>query len=134
MTKRKVTKITAIILVLMCVVMVSTALAYQYLFWTNTGIGKVSATVARATASTEATQNVNTVSVTVQLQRLYNGSWQNYGSSYTATRSNYFYVDISRDITIERGYAYRTMSIHTVIHNGKTETAFPIYSGGMAFA
>ena len=71
------------------------------------GTGKIT-----AGGTTVAQKVVSTVSVTVRVERLVNGTWQVY-DSWTSTRYNAASATTSRTMSVPTGYYYRAHSFHS---------------------
>lgn len=61
--------------------------------------------------STTANRIVDEISVTVVVQRLVNGNWQNY-HTWDAEKTNAAYVSTSKTLTVPTGYYYRVTCSH----------------------
>ena len=61
--------------------------------------------------STTAQRVVDKISVTVKVQRLVNGNWQNY-HTWMAEKTNAAYVSTSKTLTVPTGYYYRVVCSH----------------------
>lgn len=61
--------------------------------------------------STTAQRVVDEISVTVKVQRLVNGRWQNY-HTWDAEKTNAAYVSTSKTLTVPTGYYYRVSCSH----------------------
>lgn len=73
----------------------------------TSSISKVSTTSVRITGTTVEPTSARVI---VQLQVYKNGSWQNYGSS--VSNSGRGRITATKVVTIDRGYKYRTKSVH----------------------
>lgn len=60
---------------------------------------------------TTAQRVVDKISVTVKVQRLVNGNWQNY-HTWSAEKTNAAYVSTSKALTVPTGYYYRVCCSH----------------------
>lgn len=60
---------------------------------------------------TTAQRIVDEISVTVKVQRLVNGRWQNY-HTWSAEKTNAAYVSTSKTLTVPTGYYYRVCCTH----------------------
>lgn len=69
---------------------------------------------------------VSKISVTVRVQRLVNGNWQEY-TSWSATKYNSAYVSTSKTLSVPRGYYYRVYSIHTAASDSSGSYTNGIY-------
>lgn len=70
------------------------------------GTGKIA-----AGGDTTAQRIVDEISVTVVVQRLVNGSWQNY-LTWSASKTNAAYVSTSKTLYVPTGYYYRVCCTH----------------------
>ena len=61
--------------------------------------------------STTGQRVVSKISVTVCVQRLVNGNWQNY-HTWMAEKTNAAYVSTSKTLTVPTGYYYRVVCSH----------------------
>ena len=61
--------------------------------------------------STTGQRVVSKISVTVCVQRLVNGNWQNY-HTWSAEKTNAAYVSTSKTLTVPTGYYYRVSCSH----------------------
>lgn len=61
--------------------------------------------------STTGQRVVDEISVTVCVQRLVNGNWQNY-HTWSAEKTNAAYVSTSKTLTVPTGYYYRVSCSH----------------------
>lgn len=86
------------------------------------GTGKIG-----AGGSTVGQQVVSKITVVVQVERLENGRWYTYGSSWTATNYNSAYVTTSKIKTVPRGYYYRVRSTHYANSDVSTSCTNGIY-------
>ena len=59
---------------------------------------------------------VSTISVTVRVEKLVNGSWVSY-TSWSATKNNAALVSTSKTLSVPIGYYYRVYSIHKANSN-----------------
>ena len=73
------------------------------------------------TGSTSAYQTVDTIKVTLYLQRLENGRWVHVATLGPRAKYNTNYVSNSKTYSVARGYYYRVYGGHTVIENGSSE-------------
>ena len=73
------------------------------------------------TGSTSAYQTVDTIKVTLLLQRLEGNSWVTIATLGPRTKYNTNYVSNSKTYSVARGYYYRVTGGHTVIENGTSE-------------
>ena len=83
---------------------------------TSAGTGSVT-----VTGSTSAYQTVDTIKVTLYLQRLESGSWVTIATLGPKSKYNANYVSNSKTYSVARGYYYRVTGGHTVIENGTSE-------------
>ena len=98
----------------------------------NNGGGNITVTGHRqvmVTGDTVARQNVDSVKVTIHLQRLEGGSWETVASYGPTVKYNTDYVSASRTYSIAGGYYYRMTGSHTVIENGEFESAVSSTNG-----
>lgn len=92
----------------------------------NNGGGNITVTGYRQvmiTGDTVARQNVDSVKVTIHLQRLEGGSWVTIASYGPTVKYNTYFVSASRTYSVTGGYYYRMTGSHTVIENGEFESA-----------
>lgn len=75
------------------------------------------------TGETVARQSVDSVKVTMHLQRLEGGNWVTIASYGPTVKYNTYYVSASRTYSVAGGYYYRMTGTHTVIKNGEFESA-----------
>lgn len=61
------------------------------------------------------------VSVSIYLERLVNGSWQTV-TSRSHTASNTYFTSYGISLAVRKGYYYRVVGSHSVTHNGITES------------
>lgn len=90
------------------------------------GAGRITVTGYRQvmlTGDTVARQNVDSVKVTLHLQRLEGGSWVTIASYGPTVKHNTYYVTASRTYSVAGGYYYRMTGSHTVIEGDKFESA-----------
>lgn len=80
--------------------------------------------------STSAYQTVDTIKVTLYLQRLENGQWVHVTTLGPRAKYNTNYVSNSKTYSVARGYYYRVYGGHTVIENGSSE-ALTSYTNGV---
>lgn len=73
---------------------------------TKVGTGKIG-----AGGSTTGQRIVNKISVTVVVQRLVNGSWENY-HTWSAEKTDAAYVSASKTLSVPTGYYYRVSCSH----------------------
>lgn len=98
----------------------------------NNGGGGITVTGYRqvlVTGETIARQNVDSVKVTIHLQRLEGGSWVTIASYGPTVKYNTYYVSASRTYSVSGGYYYRMRGSHTVIENGEFESAASATNG-----
>ena len=96
-------------------------MAYQYfrtgyVFISNEGNGTLF-----LSGETMAKQQVSVIEVTICLQQYKNGTWVDIWSD-TATKLGASTVVINRSVTVPRGYNYRLRGIHSVYHQGVSES------------
>ena len=72
----------------------------------KSGTGKI--TVG---GTTIAQKQVDSIKVTVMVERLVNGNWVSY-TSWSASKKDAYSVSTSKTLTVPRGYYYRVISIH----------------------
>ncbi len=92
----------------------------------SNGAGRITVTGYRQvmiTGDTIARQDVDSVKVTIHLQRLEGGSWVTIASYGPTVKYNTYYVSASRTYSVSGGYYYRMRGSHTVIENGEFESA-----------
>lgn len=70
----------------------------------------------------------DTLKLTINIQRLQNGTWINV-KSYSSTAYNATYLTKSYNCTVTRGYYYRVMAGCVATKGGTTETQIPITDG-----
>lgn len=98
----------------------------------NNGGGNITVTGYRQvmiTGDTVARQNVDSVKVTIHLQRLEGGSWVTIASYGPTVKYNTYFVSASRTYSVAGGYYYRMRGSHTVIENGEFESAVSATDG-----
>jgi len=103
-------------------------LATQYLtswscFIINNGDGTVS-----LTGYSQANQFVDQIWVSLYLQRWDGSNWVTVSSGYKTTVYNSDYAEGAQRLSVTRGYYYRTMAKHQVIHNGVNDPSSPASS------
>mgnify|MGYP003378535618 FL=1 len=90
------------------------------------GAGRITVTGSRQvmiTGDTVARQNVDSVKVTLHLQQLKGQNWVTIASYGPTVKYNTYYISTSRTYSVAGGYYYRMTGSHTVIENGKFESA-----------
>jgi len=67
------------------------------------------------------------------LQRWNGSNWVTVSSGYKTTNYNSDYAEGAQRLSVTRGYYYRTMAKHQVIHNGVNDPSSPAlsYSGSL---
>lgn len=70
----------------------------------------------------------DTLRLTINIQRLQNGTWVNV-KSYSSTAYNATYLTKSYNCTVTRGYYYRVMAGCIATKGGTTETQMPVTNG-----
>lgn len=70
----------------------------------------------------------DTISVTIYLQRLINGSWQTVSSRSHTARDTYF-TSYGISLSVTKGYYYRVTGVHTATKNGVRESTTTATSG-----
>lgn len=70
----------------------------------------------------------DTISVSLYLERLVNGSWQTV-SSRSHTASNTYYTSYGIPLAVKTGYYYRVRGLHIAVKNGVTESTTTATSG-----
>ena len=80
--------------------------------------------------STSCYRTVDSVKVTLYLQKLVGDNWEYVATIGPRTAFNNSYVAISRNYTVSGGYYYRVQGAHTAILNGVAETGIS-YSNGI---
>ena len=83
----------------------------------------------RITGSTSAHKKVSQVQVTVQLQRLKNGSWSHVLTLGPKIKYNANYVSNTTVYSVAGGYYYRAHGAHTAINGGTTESSISNSNG-----
>lgn len=83
----------------------------QYLQNGRSSIGKIGTGKIKVSATTNAQQQVATIKAAVVVERLVNGSWLSY-TSWTASRTNAYYLTTSKELVVPRGYYYRVRTLH----------------------
>lgn len=81
------------------------------------------------TGDTVARQTVDSVKVTIHLQRLEGGSWVTIASYGPTVKYNTYFVSANRTYSVAGGYYYRMRGSHTVIENGEFESAASVTDG-----
>lgn len=92
-----------------------------YFAFGRTGISKESSKSVYISGSTSCYETCNTVKVNVTLQKLKNGSWC-YVTERSHTEYNSTFSSVDDTISVDSGYYYRVVSVHSATKNGKTET------------
>lgn len=92
-----------------------------YFAFGRAGIAKESSSSVYISGSTSCYENCATVKVNITLQKLKNGSWR-YVTERSNTEYNTAFSSVSDTISVESGYYYRVVSVHSATKNGKTET------------
>lgn len=98
----------------------------------NNGGGNITVTGYRQvmiTGDTVARQTVDSVKVTIHLQRLEGGNWVTIASYGPTVKYNTYYVSASRTYSVSGGYYYRMRGSHTVIEGDKFESAASVTNG-----
>lgn len=70
----------------------------------------------------------DTLRLTINIQRLQNGTWVNV-KSYSSTAYNATYLTKSYNCNVTRGYYYRVMAGCVATKGGTTETQIPVTNG-----
>lgn len=78
----------------------------------SSSISKAGTGMITAGGTTIAQKIVSTVSVTVRVERLVNGSWQTY-TSWSSTRYDAASATTSRTLSVPTGYYYRAHCFHS---------------------
>lgn len=65
----------------------------------------------------QANRIVDEIYVEIYLQKWNGSSWQTVSNGYRKTANNNVYVSHSKNISVQTGVYYRTLSYHQVIHN-----------------
>ena len=76
--------------------------------------------------STTGQRVVDEISVTVCVQRLVNGRWQNY-HTWDAEKTNAAYVSTSKTLTVPTGYYYRVCCSHYAASDAGTSNTNALY-------
>lgn len=95
------------------------------IYFANGG-GNITVTGKRTvmvSGETVARQSVDSVKVTLHLQQLKGENWVTIASYGPTVKYNTYYVSASRTYSVTGGYYYRMTGSHTVIENGKFESA-----------
>lgn len=98
----------------------------------NNGGGNITVTGARTvmvSGETVARQSVDSVKVTIHLQRLEGENWVTIASYGPTVKYNTYYVSASRTYSVAGGYYYRMTGSHTVIEGDKFESAASATNG-----
>lgn len=98
----------------------------------SNGTGSITLTGSRTvliTGSTTARQTVDSVKVTMNLQRLKNNNWTTVSIYGPTVKNNAYHVSTSRTCSVTGGYYYRMYGGHTVIENGAFESATSCTNG-----
>lgn len=82
-----------------------------YLQSGSSTLSEISSGKIGAGGDTSANRIVDEISVTVVVQRLVNGSWQNY-LTWSASKTNAAYVSTSKTLYVPTGYYYRVSCSH----------------------
>lgn len=102
----------------------STALRGAYLLSGTSCIARKSTSLISISGATNATQTCDKVRLTLYVERStsYATGYGNYRTfTYSADDEYQIAKEIS-NISVERGYYYRVKGVHSVTHNGVTET------------
>lgn len=98
----------------------------------SNGAGRITVTGYRQvmlTGDTIARQNVDSVKVTIHLQRLEGNNWVTIASYGPTVKYNTYYVTVSRTYSVAGGYYYRMTGSHTVIEGDAFESAVSSTNG-----
>lgn len=96
------------------------------------GAGRITVTGYRQvmlTGDTIARQSVDSVKVTIHLQRLEGNSWVTIASYGPTVKYNTYYVSASRTYSVTGGYYYRMTGSHTAIEGDAFESAVSSTNG-----
>ncbi len=74
-----------------------------------------------ASANTSANREVDSIGVTIYVQKWNGSSWENFGAGNTLGGNDTAYYSNAVSKSVTPGYYYRTRSIHWVIENGVYE-------------
>lgn len=90
----------------------------------TSSIARASSTKINISGSTNATRTCDTVRLTLYVERSksYATGYSTYKSYYYSDEDVYSLVKGISNITVEEGYYYRVAAVHSVTHNGVTET------------
>jgi hypothetical protein len=91
-----------------------------YLYSGNNSIAASSGTIT-ISANTTATLAVDSIGVTIYVQKWNGSSWDNVGSATTTGSNNTNYYSTTINKSMPAGYYYRARTIHWVIKNGTYE-------------
>ena len=80
--------------------------------------------------STSAYQTVDSIKVTLYLQRLQSGSWTHVATLGPRTVTNSYYVSNIKTYSVAHGYYYRVYGVHTTI-KGSTVESVTSYTDGL---
>lgn len=90
----------------------------------TSSIARASSTKINISGATNATKTCDTVRLTLYVERS-----KSYATGYSTYKSYYYSADdvyqVAKEIsniTVEEGYYYRVAGVHSVTHNGVTET------------
>lgn len=74
-----------------------------------------------ASANTSANREVDSIGITIYVQKWNGTSWENFGAGNTLGGNDTAYYSNAVSKTVTPGYYYRTRAIHWVIENGVYE-------------
>lgn len=84
--------------------------------------------IVALSGSTTAYVTVNTISVSIFIERYSNGTWK-YMNSWVANKSNDYVVTKNLNISVSKGSYYRAKGSHTIIKGSKKEVGNSVTDG-----
>ncbi len=103
---------------------------YSYLATGTETLTLTGTQTVRMVGSTTATSTVDKIQVRTYLQRLVDGTWENFKTGTSAIKYNAYYVSTTDNITVEGGYYYRARGGHAITEGSTTES-MTSYTNGM---
>lgn len=94
------------------------------------GVLIVGGRTLQVSGDTSCYRKVDTVKVTLHLQRLVGNTWEHVATLGPKSASNTSYVSASNTYTVSGGYYYRVYGAHTAIDDGAVESGTS-YSNGI---
>lgn len=101
----------------------------DYIWYTSSEINDIGDQYLRIQAETECLQNVDYITMNVELQKKVNGVWVE-AREWTVndTNTDYFDFDVVYTNALV-GTSYRVKTVHTVVENGDSESTYTWTSG-----